>query len=163
MLYHASRKSGLKIIKPYKHNAVDGESVVFATTDERFALAMSHGSGFVLASSYAINSETGQREFYVDEIEKGALDLLNNSASVYILDTKGFKQDLRLKKTELISTNEAKVLKEVRIDNVLERLKELGAHLISYEDVPESMNNRGDDPDGGFEEYDEDRFKKVKD
>ena len=67
---------------PYSHNTVDGESVVFATTDPLFALAMAYGSGDVLAACYFYNKKTGKKEFYLDELEKNALNLLKNPASL---------------------------------------------------------------------------------
>ena len=41
-LYHGSTKADIKILKPFPHNAVSGEAVVFGTSDKRFALAMIH-------------------------------------------------------------------------------------------------------------------------
>jgi hypothetical protein len=39
ILYHGSRISDLKALKPYPHNAFGRRSVAFAVSDIRFALA----------------------------------------------------------------------------------------------------------------------------
>jgi len=161
-LYHASKRQGLSVLKPYPHNAVNGESVVFATSDPMFALAMTYGSGDTLASCYAINNKTHQKDFYVDELEKGALELFKNPSSLYIVDSLTFHNDTRLKKEEFISSEPVPVIEEKRIDNVFEELQKRGANLIKHEDVPDSLGVRGADPDNPFVEYSPDRFGKQK-
>jgi hypothetical protein len=161
-LYHASRIENLKILKPHPHNAVDGEKVVFATSDKLFALAMTYGSGVVLAACYAINHRTRRKEFYLDEIKPNSLRLLENPASLYIVEGKKFSKDKRLKNEEFVSKTEVRIIKEIKIKNVLNQLKKFGANLISYDDVPESMKNRGEDPDYILTKYKKDRFEKIK-
>ena len=85
--------------------------------------------------------------------------MLENTASIYLVDEKYFKSDKRLKKEELISKSKVPVIKETRINNVLDELRKRGAHLISYPNVLRSMEGRGTDPENTFEEYNEDRFK----
>lgn len=134
-LYHASKKAGLKVLKQHAHNVVDGEKVVFATTDKVFALAMTYGSGDELASGYTTNKKTGKKEFYLSELEPDALKLLENPASLYVVDESTFSHDERLMKEELISRKEVKVVEEIRIENVREQLEDWGASIIAYDDV----------------------------
>lgn len=161
-LYHASRIKGLKNLKPHPHNAVDGESVVFATTDPLFALAMTYGSGNVLAASYSYDKNTGKQQFYLDELKENSLKLLENPASLYIIEKKNFIQDKRLKDEEFISKKEVKIIREIKIKNVLKELKRLGAKIIVYDNVLVSMKERGKGPKKPIKRYKADRFKEIK-
>lgn len=145
-LYHASKKQGIKILKPFPHPIVDQESVVFATIDPLFALAMAYGSGDVLAAGYTINNKTGKKDFYLDELSPGSLNLLENPASLYIVESNKFISDKRLCPEELIAREDIKVIKEIKIRNILKELIKMGAHIITYNEVPTSMNERNKDP-----------------
>ncbi|MEK6825956.1 MAG: hypothetical protein AABY00_04170 [Nanoarchaeota archaeon] len=163
MLYHASRVSGLKVLKPFSHPVVGNEKVVFATIDKLFALAMTYGSGDVLAACYAFNFLTGKREFYIDEIKKGSLQLLKKPASLYVVvDAVSFHNDSRLHSEELISTSEVKIFEEIRIANVFDYLLENGAQIIPYDKVLESMKKRGKDPGKPKQKHGPERFGVVK-
>lgn len=156
-LYHASRVPNLKVLKPFTHKAVDNEKVVFASDNMIFALAMTYGSGDVIAVSYGNN-----QKLYIDELKENSLDLLNKSGYLYILDNKDFKKDPRLYEDEYISYNEVEVLEEIYIDNVLDKLKELGAILVKYENVLDSMKKRGKFPKNPKIHHKENRFGEIK-
>ena len=76
------------MLKQYPHNDVDDERVVFATPDPLFALAMTYGSGNVLAASYSYNKNTDKKEFYLDELKENSLKILKNPASLYVVEKK---------------------------------------------------------------------------
>lgn len=77
ILYHGSKVAGIKILKPFSHNAIGGEVAVFATTDKKFAMAMIHGTGNELAVGYFVDQQTHKERMYIDELRPGKLDLLN--------------------------------------------------------------------------------------
>ena len=138
----------------------DGEKVIFATTDPAFALSMSYGSGDVLAASYALNKNTCKKEFFLDELKPNSLKLLENPASLYVVDSKNFQHDSRLLPEELISKKEINIIEEIIIKNVFKKIKGMGANIIAYGMVLDSMKNRGKDPGKSNKRYKADRFKK---
>ncbi len=158
MLYHGSKTPGIKNLKPFPHNGVDGESVVFATPDMRFALAMIHGTGNELAVGYFVDQETHKEQMYIDELAPNAFGLLENVGILYTLEDTGFVSDSRLSHLELISKTETPVISEKLYPNILEELKKHDIHFIKYENVLTEMKKRGKDPKGAEVGYKEDRF-----
>ena len=146
VLYHVSKISGLKVLKPFSHNAMDGEKAVFATNDIMFALSMAYGTGNDIAVGYHCNTKTKEKEFYIDELEKGKLKLLDNVASIYIVEETNFVNDDRLLKEEFISKKEVKVIKEIIVKSALKELEKLKANIIKYDDVLVSMKQRNKNP-----------------
>lgn len=159
MLFHGSKIGDIKILEPKPHGAVNGESVVFATKDRRFALAMIHGTGDQLAFDYEINKETGNTKVYLDETEVGALKLLEQPGYLYTVSEQGFTNDLRLIPEELISRESVTVIDVEYFPNILDQLKREELTIVSYDQVPQSMESREKDND--LSEYDENRFKKM--
>ncbi len=146
MLYHGSKIAGIKTLKPFPHNAVDGESVVFATYDIRFALAMIHGNGDELAIGYFEDLKTKEKQMYIDELIPNAFQLLEKPGVIYTLDDTGFAHDNRLCQEELISKTETNIISEKYIDNIFTELQKFDINFVKYDKVLEEMNNRGKDP-----------------
>ncbi len=165
-LYHGSKHPNLTVIKPSRHNVVDGKAVVFATPDIRFALSMIYGTGDQIAVGYTVNTKTGEEEMYLDEIQLDALALLN--ASGYLLDAPGylyevsadgFYQDKRLIRVEMIRDTEITVIQATKIENVLQEMKKYDISITKYDDVPEAMRLRNMDIDQPEQPNAPDRFK----
>ncbi|MEK7536928.1 MAG: hypothetical protein AAB584_00570 [Patescibacteria group bacterium] len=159
VLYHGSNTSGIKIFKPSAHKAVGGKEVVFATDNELYALAMIHGTGDQLAVSFSINSQTGEKEMYVDELEKGKLDLLNAPGFIYTVEENYFQKSPEELEGEHVSFTNVPVLSERKIENIKDELKSKGVYLIPYEKVPRSMQERGKSTGNPEKEHAPDRFK----
>ncbi len=158
MLYHGSKTAGIEVVKPFPHNGVDGESVVFATSDSRFALAMIHGTGNQLAVGYFTDRESRKEEMYIDELVPGAFMLLEEPGILYTLEDTGFVSDPRLGHRELISKCETPVISESPHSNILTELKKHDIRFVSYENVPIEMEKRGRDPKKAVISYKPDRF-----
>lgn len=159
MLFHGSKVEGIKVLEPRPHGAVHGESVVFATKDRRFALAMIYGTGEQLAFDYEINKETGETKVYLDEIKKGALRLLEQPGYLYTIPEKGFVSDPRLIPEELISREPVHINSVEFFPNILDQLKKEDLTVVPYEQVPKSIASR--EKSDNFNEYDENRFRKM--
>ena len=67
-LYHGSRVPDLKDLTPMPHGVVGERSVVFATPDIRFALAMIHGVGDEIRVGYFVDTKTQEEEMYIAEL-----------------------------------------------------------------------------------------------
>lgn len=161
ILYHGSKIGGILNLKPAQHNAVNKESVVFAATDRRFALAMIHGTGEQIAVGYHIDQNTHVKSMYIDEIESGTLKLLEAPGILYEVSDEGFRTDPRISHVERICNQSVKVLKEEYIPNVLEELRKFEIQIVEYRDVLKVMEKRGKDPSDPSIEYAQDRFKDV--
>ncbi len=158
-LYHGSTKADIKVLKPFPHNAVNGEAVVFATSDKRFAIAMIHGTGNELAVGYFVDQETHKEEMYIDELQEGKLSLLSAPGILYEVIGDDFISDPRLSHVEFISKTETPVIKEVYVENILEELKkDISLTLVPYEKVLEAMKRRDKNPSKPTLEYKADRF-----
>ena len=141
VMYHGSVHSGLKILKP-KINVIMDKPVIFATPDFRFALAMIHGTGDQIAVGYFIDKDTGKKEMYLDEIKPKSLNLLRKSGCVYEVSSKGFRADSRLMPVEFIKNADAKVLRQIKINDVLEELRKHDVKITNYGDLPFAMKKR---------------------
>lgn len=151
-LYHGSKTSNIKVLRPSAHTIVNDKGVVFATPDRSYAISMIFRTGNDLAVSYHND------KLYVDEIKPGALKLLDGPGSLYELDQADFEPSPEGLEGEYVSFNPAPVVAETKIPNLLKELKKLGAHLVAYEDVPSSMKTRGLDPNKPKLEHSKDRF-----
>lgn len=158
MLYHGSKIAGIKTLKPSPHNGVDGEAVVFATSDIRFAMAMIHGTGDELAVGYFVDQKTHKEEMYIDELVPNAFKLLESSGTIYTLEDTGFVPDPRLSHLELVSKSETPTLSEVQCENIFAELKKHEINFISYANVLTEMQKRGKNPKGSIVPYKTDRF-----
>ncbi len=144
---------------PFPHNAIDGEFVVFATSDRRFALAMIHGTGNELAVGYFVDQETHKEEMYIDELQEGKLALLNAPGILYEVAGDNFISDPRLSHVEFVSKIENPVIKEIHVENILEELKkDASLTLVPYEKVLEAMKKRGKNPAEPKIKYEANRF-----
>ncbi len=158
-LYHGTVLASLKTLKPFPHNAIDGESAVFATSDRRFALAMIHGTGDELAVGYFVDQETHKEEMYIDELQEGKLSLLNAPGILYEVAEDNFISDPRLSHVELISRVDTPVLNEIRVENILEELKkDASLMIVTYEEVLGAMKKRGKDPSQPKVKHEANRF-----
>lgn len=141
IVYHGSQKSGTKVFTPLPNKAVKDKEVVFAFVDKAFAIATIPGTMKELAVSYF-----GDGEIYLDELQEGKLDLLNNSGYVYELDGSLFEESPEKIDDFLVSYSEVQTLKEEKIENIRETLVSLGVHLIPYNQLAQSMQERGKVP-----------------
>ncbi|HEC64180.1 MAG TPA: hypothetical protein ENI23_02675 [bacterium] len=156
-LYHSSKTPDIKALKPFPNNGVDGESVVFATDDKLFAVAMTYGTGDELAVGYYKDAKS-KDVMFIDELDEGKLSLLDNPTSLYEVDSSLFKEDSRLFPGEFISTTEVPVVKETKIDNVFKYLKRGWVEITAYKDVPEAMERRKREVDKPEKEHATNRF-----
>lgn len=161
VLYHGSQTPNLRFLKPKPHNAVNRRSVVFATSDIRFALAMISGTGDELAVGYFVHPKTHEEEMYVDELQPGKLKLLQEPGYLYEVSAEGFYQDSKLSHVEFVKDTKAKVLKMIKIKNTIQELKKYKVALVKYADVPEAMKRRQKDPRKPKQVYASNRFKEV--
>lgn len=158
-LYHGTTQAGIKMLKPFPHNAINGEPVVFATSDRRFALAMIYGTGNELAVGYFVDRETHKEEMYIDELREGKLSLLNAPGILYEVAGENFVSDPRLSHVEFVSKVETPVINEIHIENILEELKkDASLTIVPYEEVLEAMKKRGKDPTGPIIKHEANRF-----
>ena len=160
-LYHGSQTPNLKILKPNPHNAVNKRSVVFATSDVRFALAMMYGTGDELAVGYFINTETREEEMYIDELQPNKLQLLEAPGYLYEVSSEGFYQDPALSHVELVKDSEIKVIRMTKIENILNELKKYKISIVRYDNVPDAMKQREKESDNPKNPYESARFKDV--
>lgn len=162
-LYHGSRVPDIVVLTPRPHNAVDKRAVVFATPDIRFASAMIYGTGDQLAVGYVttIEGDTHTEEMYIDELEQGALQLLDAPGYLYEVEPEGFYQDPALSHVELIKDTDAQVINMSVIPNILAELKKYPISIIPYADVPEAMKKRGQTPGTPENPHAPDRFQDV--
>lgn len=159
ILYHGSRVPDLTTLVPSPHNAVGKRSVVFATPDARFALAMIHGTGDELAVGSFVDAETGSEEMYIHELRPGALKLLDAPGYLYEVDAEGFRKDPALSHAERIKDAPAEVIGARRVESVLKELERHDIAIVRYEDVPEAMRRLGKEPKGPERPHGPERFK----
>lgn len=154
VFYHGSKYGGLEALKPTPFKAVSDKDVVFASNNKLYALAMIYGTGEDLAVSFGENGE-----MYVDELKPGTLSLLNNSGYLYAVDKKYFKPSPEGLEGEYVSYTEVPVLSEEKLSDIRKKLEEEGVHLIPYNKVPQSMEERGKDIKDPDKKHSADRFK----
>lgn len=146
LLYHGSRTTGLKLLKPTQ-SALFSDKVVFATPDIRFALAMIHSCGQELSVGYFGKIKSKEKAMYIDELEPNKLKLLNQPGYLYEVNAATFGgEEKNLCHAERISRKPVKVLRTIYIDNVLSELKKYDINIVGYEDVLESLKQRQRDP-----------------
>jgi hypothetical protein len=142
-LYHASKTSGIKVLEPQSHKLAE-KPVVFATPNALFAISMIHGTNGDIAVGYFSDSDTGYRDFVIDELKPNKFQLIKNPGSLYILPTKGFIKTPHLMREEVISYKSVKIIKEIKIRNVYEYLmKAKGVRLVKYADISDDWDRRG--------------------
>lgn len=161
ILYHGSRTANLKVLKPNAHNAVGERSVVFATPDVRFALAMIYGTGDELAVGYFVDTETGNEEMYIHELQPGKLKLLDAPGHLYEVNAEGFYKDPALSRVEFVKNTATEVIRVKYVENVFDELKKYDISIVEYENVPEDMRRHGKDPENPEKRHGPDRFKEV--
>lgn len=159
ILYHGSKISGIKLFEPKPHFISQDRGIVFATDDKNYALAMIYGTGDELAVSYVLNPETNKKEMYIDELHKGKLDLLKNEGYLYEVDRKHFEPSPEGLEGEYISYSPVSVLSEIKVGNLMVALKKSNVHLISYDNVLESMKSRGNSLNESVVDHQPNRFK----
>jgi len=143
ILYHGSSFSGIKNFKPQPHVVANGKEIVFATDHRNYALAMIYGTGEELAVSYVANGNN-KKEMYVDELQPGKLELLKRPGCLYEVDAKYFEPSREGLESEYISYAIVPVLSEIKVIDVLGELRgSPEVHLITYEELPKSMAERG--------------------
>ena len=156
-MYHGSRVSGIKVLKPKKHFLYK-RKVVYATPDIKFALAMMYGTGDELAVGYFTNTKTNERRMYIDELKPNTLKLLDKPGYLYTVSRKGFKRNKKISDVEYIRFRRVKVVEETKIDNVLKELKKYkNIDFTKYNKVLDAMKKRDKKPPKI--KHDKDRFK----
>lgn len=133
ILYHGSRIGGIQCLEPFPSTLVGGESVVFATTDRYFALAMIHGTGSEIGVGYSIDIRTDEREMCIQELQPGNFSLLHAPGFLYEVDGDCFVSDHRLCSVEFITCAVVPIIKEIYIENIfLELKKNTSLKIIFY-------------------------------
>ena len=140
-MYHGSPTGGIEQFEPRSH-PLSKEPVVFGTPDERLALAMSTPStDDDLAVGYETNRDTGDEQFYIDELSPGKLDLLRRKAYLYSLPSDTFSEEglhPELMKQERVSYESMTPSDFREVKNVLKELQSRKDVLIrGYDDIPE--------------------------
>jgi hypothetical protein len=129
-LFHCSRKTGLNYLTPFATDNLP-DDVVYATPHQLFALSMAYGTDKDFNVGFYTNRmNPTEKFFYMHERYRGAFSKLKNKASLYVVDPTNFEQRDGLMKEEVISTQPVKVLKEIKIDNVLDALRRGNCELL---------------------------------
>lgn len=116
-LYHGSKANKLKILLPKKNHLMK-KDVVFAASDERFALAMIYGTDDDFDIGYVTSNN--KRTMYLKEKRKNAFSLYKKPGVLYYVSKKLFK---KFKDIEYISFKPIQVEKYINISNVFSKLK----------------------------------------
>ena len=119
------------------HGVVSERSVVFATPDIRFALAMIHGAGDEIRVGYFVDTKTHEEEMYIAELQPDKLKILKSPGYIYEISANGFYYDPVLSHIELIKDTETGVVRMTRIENVFSELKKYSISFIPYGNIPE--------------------------
>lgn len=143
-VYHGSRVQNLKGIKP--NLSTHGASYVYAASD------------LGIAASFIVAADDFDFAWTIDEngifsiVERypGAFELYKGlSGSIYTLSPKGFLHHQTSWDAELVSTEEAEVIEETQIEDVLAFLKLLDSEgklkLYYYPDRPKSIPENDED------------------
>lgn len=132
MLYHGSKTSNLKTLKPFSRKEMASGSFVFASDDKRFALAMIYGNDGDFSVGYTVDGKDGAEGMYMAETRKDGFLALDASGSLYEVADIGFSHDPHLSHREFICPNEVPVLRETPILNVLTELKKYDIHFTPF-------------------------------
>ncbi|MEK7095611.1 MAG: hypothetical protein AAB917_03050 [Patescibacteria group bacterium] len=144
IFYHGSKIGGIKFFEPQSHIVGGNKKIVFATNDKNYALAMIYGTGDEVAISYVFNPYTKEKDMYIDELQPGKLELLNNSGYLYEVESKYFQLSPEKLEGEYVSYESVPVFSEIKIMNIMDQLKNIpNLYLVEYENVEESMYKRG--------------------
>jgi len=139
-IYHGSPVGGIHRLEPRSHELVN-KPVVFGTPDENLALSMAlPASDEELAMGYEEDTDTGKRDFYIDELQPGKLSLLNKPAYLYGLPGGTFSQEgvhPELTRDERISYDPVTPTYVREVKNVLKELRKRNVNIRGYDDVPE--------------------------
>ena len=142
ILYHGSKTPRLKALKPQGGcYSLPDEKVVFATSDFRFALAMTYGTGDELAVGY-YGDNYQNLQMYIDELQPSKLQLLSQPGWLYYVPASGFKPDKRLAHCEFINPSWVEIIKKVKIDNIFDQLKKYQIDIVEYDNVPAALESR---------------------
>lgn len=128
MLWHVSRTSGLKTLKPMV--STHGRAYVYAVDN--------------LTTGLLFGAETDDFDFIINTSDEGAPEIFEcyqnafesvykgKSCSVYELDDSGFMRGMTSWSAELVSVNEVKALNETVVPDLYDRLleEEKGGRLI---------------------------------
>lgn len=134
MLYHGSKTTGIKLLKPFPRKEANEESVVFATSDIRFALAMIYGTDKELEVGYFTDKKSGKEEMYIREVIPNAFKLLEAPGAIYELEDSGFALDPHLSHREYISKYAAPIISEIFHPNIFSELKKYEIDFIDCSD-----------------------------
>jgi hypothetical protein len=147
-LYHGSPRADVKELKPQLHKLLDKPGI-FATDIKNLALAMS-----VPSNDQELASGFKGDDFYVDELEPGKLSLLDKPSTLYELPGDTFSEQGAhpdLMQQERISNVSVKPTRAIAIANVLQALRDGGATIRAYDDIPEEFHGNKQGADKGMD------------
>lgn len=149
-LYHGSQSSGIKRLEP--HKSTHG-NYIYATKYKELAIIFSKKAGDNLTYSLFRNSCDEPWQL-VERIPSGLDLMFKNSASIYTVDDRTFK-DIKTGFSELVSEVAVDVLEEEKIKNVYEKVKDLEnkglIKIYYYPDKPKNIPS--DDSDLLYREF----------
>ncbi len=141
MLYHISQKADLKILKPFISS--HGKAYVYAI--ENLAVGLLFGvkkDDFDFLLSTDEKMVTNVYECYPNAFEK---IYWKKDCSVYEVEESGFQRGMTSWEPELVCENEVAVVREIKIENIYQRLLEeeqkgsLVIHRYQYNDEYRKM------------------------
>jgi len=139
-LYHGSPTGGIAQFEPRPHKLTP-KPAIFATSDENLALSMAvPATDDDLAMGYEEDTDTGKRNFVIDELQPGKLSLLDAPAYLYDLPASTFSQrgaHPELMQDERISHAPVTPSRVREIKNVLQELRNRNVTIRPYDEVPE--------------------------
>ena len=127
--YHGSPVAGLQQVYPSPSPVLHGEAAVFGTPNRTAAALFSQRW-----SNDDFQFGAYGNRYYLKEMYKGAFrrKLAGKSGSVYTVSGL-FRKDSRLPSFERVSSEPVKVLREERVDDILQMLKASPIHLRKYQ------------------------------
>lgn len=122
-VYHGSTHQGLKIIK--KNKSTHGKPLVYGTLSKAISTIFINDKGSDLYYYLSGDGTENNPLILVERKENMFKDIFNVSGSLYTLNGKNFASGKTGWSAEVVSEFDENVIYEERIDNVLEKLKEL--------------------------------------
>ena len=107
---------------------------------------MTYGTAADLAVGYVGSTETNRLRMYIDELQPGRLQLLNEPGYLYAVSPRGFRPSRRWLTSSLSASPRLRFWKGEVVANVLGELKRSGVDLVEYDNVLEAIKKRPPGP-----------------